>query len=192
MKATFRTSLKLASLALFLVVCLTGKASAQTARLEMGQLDHLGAKANESVDVNIDEKLMQLTAKFLSGKDPDEVKVKQLVSGLKGIYVKSFEFEHENEYSQVDVDSIRAQLKGPSWNRVVNVTSKREGGVEVYLMTTASQVSGLVVVAIEPKELTIVNIVGPVDLERLSKLEGNFGVPEFGIEPAKPKQKQKN
>ncbi|MEP6920473.1 MAG: DUF4252 domain-containing protein [bacterium] len=192
MKATFRTSLKLASLALFLVVCLTGKASAQTARLEMGQLDHLGAKANESVDVNIDEKLMQLTAKFLSGKDPDEVKVKQLVSGLKGIYVKSFEFEHENEYSQVDVDSIRAQLKGPSWNRVVNVTSKREGGVEVYLMTTASQVSGLVVVAIEPKELTIVNIVGPVDLERLSELEGNFGVPEFGIGPAKPKQKQKN
>ncbi len=157
----------------------------------MGQLDHLGAKANQSVDVNIDEKLMQLTAKFLSGKDPDEIKVKQLVSGLKGIYVKSFEFEHENEYSQVDIDSIRAQLKGPGWNRVVNVTSKREGGVEVYLMTTASQVTGLVVVAIEPKELTVVNIIGPVDLEKLSELEGNFGVPELGIE-AKPKQKEKN
>ena len=84
---------------------------------------------------------------------------------------------------------IRAQLKGPNWSRVVNVLSKREGGVEVYLMSTASQVGGLVVVATDLKELTIVNIVGPVDLERLSDLEGNFGVPDLGIEPAKPKRK---
>ena len=41
----------------------------------------------------------------------------------------------------------------------------------------------------EAKELTVVNIVGPVDLEKLSKLEGQFGVPELGIESPKPKTK---
>ncbi|MEP6637489.1 MAG: DUF4252 domain-containing protein [Acidobacteriota bacterium] len=189
MKSTLQTSLKLASLVLLLIAGLAMKTQAQTARLNMAQLDYLGAKASETVDVNIDERLMQLTAKFLSGKDPDEVKVKELVNGLKGIYVKSFEFERENEYSQTDVESIRTQLKAPGWSRVVNVTSKREGSVEVYLMTTASQVGGLVVVATDPKELTIVNIVGPVDLEKLSDLEGNFGVPELGIESTKPKKK---
>ena len=189
MKSTLQTSLKLASLSLLLIIGIAARTQAQTARVDMAHLDYLGAKATETVDVNIDERLMQLTAKFLSGKNPDEVKVKELVNGLKGIYVKSFEFEHENEYSQADVDSIRSQLKAPGWTRVVNVTSKREGSVEVYLMTNASQVGGLVVLATDPKELTVVNIVGPVDLDKLSDLEGNFGVPELGIESTKPKPK---
>jgi len=43
---------------------------------------------------------------------------------------------------------------------------------------------------VDPKELTVVNIVGPVDLSKLSKLEGNFGVPDLDIEPpAKTKPK---
>jgi hypothetical protein len=71
----------------------------------------------------------------------------------------------------------------------LNVSSKREGSIEVYLLSTASQVGGLVVLATDLKELTIVNIVGPVDLEKLSQLEGQFGVPELGIESSKPKAK---
>ena len=113
----------------------------------MGQLDKLGAKASQTVDVNIDERMMQLAAKFLSGKDPDEVKIKELVTGLKGIYVKVFEFEREGEYSQADIDSIRSQLTNPVWTRLLNVNSKKEGSIEVYLMTNASQIGGLVVLA---------------------------------------------
>ncbi len=180
---------KLASLTLMLALSLAATSRAQSARIDMGQLDHLGAKASETVDVSIDERLMQITAKFLSGKDPDELKIKELINGLKGIYVKSFEFENDGEYAQADIESIRSQLRGPAWSKIVNVRSKKEGGLEVYLMTTASQVSGLVVVASDLKELTIVNIVGPVDIEKLSQLEGQFGVPDLGIESTKPKPK---
>jgi|SRR5687768_514727 len=164
-------------------------AHAQSAKIELTQLDHLGAKATETVDVNIDERLMQMTAKFLSGKDPDEIKIKELVNGLKGIYVKRFEFDRDGDYSPADVDSIRSQLRNPAWTRILNVNSKREGSIEVYLLSSASQVGGLVVLATNLKELTIVNIVGPVDLEKLSQLEGQFGVPELGIESSKPKAK---
>jgi hypothetical protein len=45
------------------------------------------------------------------------------------------------------------------------------------------------VLSAEPKELTIVNIVGPVDLQKLAKLEGNLGIPDLGIQPNKPKTK---
>ena len=179
--------MKLASMALLLALSLSATARAQSAKIDMGQLDHLGTKASETVDVSIDERLMQITAKFLSGKDPDEVKVKEIINGLKGIYVKSFEFEKDGDYAQADVESIRAQLRNPGWNKIVNVMSKKEGSVEVYLMTTASQVSGLVVLASDLKALTIVTIVGPVDLEKLTQLEGQFGVPELGIETTKPK-----
>jgi len=188
MRTLFKT-LKLASLGLLLVLSVSATALAQSARIEMGQLDHLGAKASETVDVNIDERLMQITAKFLSGKEPDEVKIRDLINGLKGIYVKSFEFEGDGDYSPADLESIRSQLRSPAWSKILNVSSKKEGSVEVYLMTVASQVGGLVVVASNLKELTVVNIVGPVDLEKLTQLEGQFGVPELGIETTKPKPK---
>ncbi|MGH9881322.1 MAG: DUF4252 domain-containing protein [Pyrinomonadaceae bacterium] len=190
MRSLLPTSMKLAALALLFLMGATATTRAQTGRLEMGQLDHLAAKATETVDINIDERLVQLTIKFLSGKDPDEVKIKELVSGLKGIYVKSFEFERDGEYTQADLESIRSQLRNTAWSKVVNITSRRQGSVEVYLMTDLNKIGGLALLAADPKELTIVNIIGPVDLEKLSALEGQFGIPVLEIEV--PKAKQKN
>ena len=182
-------SLKLASRLVLVVLCTGATALAQNPRIQTSQLDALAAKASETVDVNIDGSLMQLAAKFLSSKDADEAKVKELVNGLKGIYVKSFTFENEGAYSEADLEGIRSQLRNSAWNKLVNVNSKKEGSVEVYLMQSGSQVSGLAVLAAAPKEITVVNIVGPVDLEKLSALEGMFGVPELGIERPKPKRK---
>jgi uncharacterized protein YejL (UPF0352 family) len=181
--------LKLASVAILIVLGAAATAMAQNPRIQTSQLDALAAKASQTVDVNIDEHLMQLTARFLSSKDPDEAKVKDLVNGLKGIYVKSFEFEAEGQYSEADLEGIRSQLRNTAWNRIVNVHSKKEGSVEVYLMQSGNQISGLAVLASDPKEITVVNIVGPVDLDKLSELEGNFGIPDLDLERSKPKRK---
>lgn len=189
MKSLSQTSIKLASLAVLVILGAAAGAMAQNPRIQTNQLDALAAKASQTVDVNLDERLMQLGAKFLSDKD-DEVKIKDLINGLKGIYVKSFEFETEGQYSEADLEGIRSQLRNPAWNKIVNVSSKKEGSVEVYLMQAGTQITGLAVLATDPKEVTVVNIVGPVDLEKLSDLEGNFGVPELGIE--RPKTKRKN
>lgn len=188
MKSLPRTLLKLASLAV-LVVLGAAAAMAQNPRIQTSQLDALAAKASQTVDVNIDERLMQLAAKFLSSKDGDEAKVKELVNGLKGIYVKSFEFENEGQYTEADLEGIRSQLRNPAWNKIVNVSSKKEGSVEVYLMQIGNQISGLAVLASDPKEVTVVNIIGPVDLDKLTQLEGQFGIPDLEIERSKPKRK---
>jgi hypothetical protein len=190
MKSLFHIALRSASLSILLLLLTAVAAMAQDPRLQTSNLDYLTAKASQTVDVNIDERLVQMTAKFLSSTDPDEKKVKQLVSGLKGIYVKVFEFEREGEYTAADVESIRIQLRGDAWSRIISINSKRQGSVEVYLMTVNDQIGGLAVLAADPKELTIVNIIGPVDLNKLSELEGQFGVPELGIDaPAKTKTK---
>ena len=182
-------SIKLASLAVLVILGAAATAQAQNPRIQTSQLDALAAKASETVDVNIDERLMQLTAKFLSSKDDDEKKVKDLVNGLKGIYVKVFEFENEGQYTEADVESVRSQLRNPAWSRIVNVNSKKEGSVEVYLMQNGAQISGLALLASGPKEITIVNIVGPVDLDKLTQLEGQFGIPELDLDRPKPKRK---
>ena len=183
-------SLQLSALVMLVILGATTSALAQDPRIQTGQLDALAAKASNTVDVNIDERLMQLTAKFLSGKDDDEAKIKSLINGLKGIYVKVLEFETEGQYSIADLEGIQSQLRNPAWNKIVNVRSKKEGNVEVYLMQNGTQISGLALLASGPKEITIVNIVGPVDLDKLTQLEGQFGIPELEIDrPAKPKKK---
>ncbi len=181
-----KSKLPLVTLLLIFAAMLTAKA--QGARIQLSNLDHLAARASQTVDVNIDERLVQIAWRALSSDDVDEAKVKKIVSGLKGIYVKSFEFENPGEFTPADVELVRSQLRGPAWSRLVNVTSKKDGSVEVYMMLVGDQISGLAVLSVEDKELTVVNIIGPVDLEKLSKLEGQFGVPELGIE-SKPKTK---
>jgi Domain of unknown function (DUF4252) len=180
MKALFRINLILS-----LLVALPMVVQAQDSRLQLGSLDHLAAKANQTVDVNVDERLMKMASKLFNEKDVDERQVKKLIEGLKGIYVRSFEFETEGQYSAADLNTIRTQLRGPGWTRLVNVTSKKEGNLEVYLLFNGDLVGGLVVLHSDPKEITVVNIVGPVDLDKLASLEGQFGVPELGIEKTK-------
>jgi hypothetical protein len=151
--------------------------------LQISSLDKLGEKAVESIDVTIDERLLRLAATFLSSKrSPDEAKIKELVAGLKGVYVKRFVFEREGEYAGGEVEGIRSQLNASTWSKVVGVKSRKGQNVDVYIMSEGSVVKGLAVLAAQPKEITVVNIVGPIDLDKLMQLEGHLGIPRLGLE----------
>lgn len=189
MKTLFQTKLATPLIALLLIAGSAVATSAQDSRLRLDSLDHLAAKASQSVDVNIDEKLIRIALKVFSDNDPEEREVKKLVAGIKGIYVKSFEFETDGQYTAADIETIRTQLRGPGWTRLVNVMSRKEGNLEVYLLMNGETVGGLAVLSNDLRELTVVNIVGPVDLDKLAKLEGQFGIPELDIAPTKPKTK---
>ncbi|HEU4874736.1 MAG TPA: DUF4252 domain-containing protein [Pyrinomonadaceae bacterium] len=189
MKSLFHTNISQPLIVLLLIIASTLVANAQDSRIQTASLDHLAAKASQSVDVNVDERLMKSAAKVFSDQDADERKIKKLVEGLKGIYVRSFEFDKSGQYTAADLEPIRTQLSGPGWTRMVNVTSKKDGNLEVYLLFHGEQVNGLAVLHSDEKELTVVNIVGPVDLDKLAQLEGQFGVPELGVESQKPKTK---
>ncbi len=145
-------------------------------------LARLAERAKETVDVTLDQSMLQLASGFLSKNDPDEARVKKLVAKLKGVYVRSFEFDKEGQYSLSDVQVMRSQLKGPNWSRIVGVKSVKGENTEIYLLKNGNQIGGLVVLAIEPKELTIVHIDGPINPEELSELSGHMGIPEMSGE----------
>ena len=187
MNKLFRTFSKFAP-ALLLLIASAAAAMGQSAKLQLDQLDVLANRASETVDVKLDEHLMQTTAKFFSSKDTDDAEIRDLIKNVKGIYVKSFTFEKNNEYTPAEVDSVMSQLKSGGWNKIIGVTSKKDGdNVDVYLLSIGDQIGGLAVVSAEPKAFTVVNVVGPIDLEKLSKIEGSFGVPFLNLPPAKPK-----
>jgi Domain of unknown function (DUF4252) len=143
-------------------------------------LDKLAQKATESVDVTLDAPMLRLASAFLSSDDPDQARVKKLVAKLKGVYVRSFEFDREGQYSAADVEAVRSGLKGPGWARIVGVKSLKGENTEVYMKKDGDQVGGVVVIDAEPKELTVVDIDGPIDPEELSELGGHMGIPKLG------------
>jgi hypothetical protein len=157
--------------------------------LDLKHLDKLADRASNKVEVTLDGSVLKMAAKFLSDDDdPDSAKIKKLVGGLKGIYVKTFEFEKEGAYSDSDIAGIRKQLES-GWSRIVGIQSKKDGdNAEIYLKTGGPD-GGLAILCAGAKELTIVNIVGKIDLDQLSELGGNMGVPKIEVEKPKPPKK---
>lgn len=169
--------IKTAILTVALGVCCAA-AYGQNPKVQLDSLARLDDKAVQVVDVSLDEKLIGMATKFIRKADPndeDAKKAAEVLAGIKEIYVRSYEFEREGEYLPADVELIRAQVKGPGWSRLVGVRSKRAGdNAEVYVLMQGDKMLGLTVIAANPKELTVVNIVGSVDVERLSELDGDI------------------
>ena len=165
MKTLLRNSLKLVTASL-LVAGATMIANAQDARLQLDQLDALASRASRTVDVQIDAQ----TTKLVGVRDRDEARLKDLRNRLKGIYIKVFTFEKEGQYAPAEVDSVVAQLRGPNWTPLVTVKSKTRENTMVYINQAGDQINGLAVLNLEPKEIVVVNIVGPIDLSKLKEL----------------------
>jgi hypothetical protein len=168
-----------------LLVLVPVQARAQTSRLQLAQLDRLADAAAEVVDVAVDGTLLRLAAVFLSDDDPEDAAIKSLIAGLQGIYVKSFKFDREDSYDTADVEGVRRQLNGSQWSRLVSINSRQDREtVEVYLWPE-DQSGGLAVVVAQPLELTVVNIVGRIDLAALGALQGKFGIPQLPVAPTR-------
>jgi len=168
---------------------LSGGLAAQTPgpRMPLAGLEKLAAAASETVDVSLDTTLLALAARFMDDGDGDDAAVKAMLSGLKGIYVRSYEFGADGAFGPAEVEMIRRQLAAPGWSRMAGVRSKRENSdVDVYLWADGATIGGLGILATEPRRFTVVNIVGAIDLDQLRRLEG-FGLPRLDLEKSKDK-----
>jgi hypothetical protein len=154
-------------------------------------LDAVAAKSSQHVDVSLNASTLQFAAKFLDGDDPDEAKVRKLIEGIEGIYVRHYNFKSAGVWTQTDLEPIRTQLHAPEWMKIVGATNTEDGGnTEVWLHLSLNRTIGVAIVATGPKEVTVVNIVGNIDLESLAKLGGHFGVPK--VKPADKSRKEKD
>jgi Domain of unknown function (DUF4252) len=165
-------------------------------RLQIPEFSGLAQKATESVTITLDPALLGMAARFLDANDAQDAATKEVIKGLQGIYVRSYTFDKDAVYQQADIDSVRKQLTAPGWNRLMETHSRKTGAnVDIYIMIDNNQAVGLALIASEPRQFTIVNIIGAIDLDKLHKLEGQFGVPKLDIEPGRvptqSSQKQK-
>ena len=150
--------------------------------LNLPNFSHLRLKATDSVDVTLDGFLMRVARKFAASQAAGEAhdEALALLQDIKSVRVRNFTFDSDNAYSKADIDSVRKQLQAPGWSALVQV-HRRESNedVDVYVCLEDDKVKGLAVIASEPREFTIVNIVGSIDLDKISMLEGEFGIPSM-------------
>lgn len=168
------------------LLAVAGVMAAQQVKLP-ASLDRLAEKAKEVTNVTLGPEMMGLATKFMNAKKPDEAQAKKVAGKLRGVYIRSYEFEKEGEYTEADVEEIRSQLKSPEWSPIVTTKSKKET-TGIYMHKDG----GMLILTAEPRELTVVNIVGNITAEDLDGLSGQFGVPNIKSThgSAAPKAKQ--
>jgi hypothetical protein len=167
--------------ALFLILISAAAAQPPGGLLQF-DWDKLAAKAVDKTDINLDGPMLRMGSSFLSQAGGDAAKLKQVVQGLTGVYVKTFAFDKEGQYSEADLNALRSQLRSPDWSTVVDSKEKRESSA-IFMKTDGKQVQGLVIIAAEPKELTVVQILGSIDPSMLSELGGKMGIPKMEMGP---------
>ena len=177
-----------------LTFALSAAAGAQD--INLVQFDVLKSRASDTVEVNLNEPMLgmaRVAAGFMNDNDPKQADMKKLIGGLKGVYVRSFKFDKEGQYSTTEIEALRAQLKGAGWQSMVDVHSSKISGDNsgIYVRSDGKQMTGLVVLASEPKQLTVVNISGAIDPAQLQALSGTLGIPNlnFGFDGKGPVKK---
>jgi hypothetical protein len=164
-----------------LAAALAASASAQDI-VKMLDWDALGSKARESVNVNMDGPTLAMAQAFID-KTPlagmakkggiDSERAKELVQKLKGVYVRVLEFDKPGEYDMAQVEALRSKLATMQFNALVDVREKGKETTGVFIKSDGKTVQGLVVLVAEPKELTLVHLVGDIaaaDLEQLGAI----------------------
>lgn len=152
---------------------------------DFSTLDKLGAKAKGSTNITLDGNTLKLASSLLGD---GQNAVKSLVNNLKGIYIRSYEFDKPGQYNEADLAPLRAYVKSLQWTKIVDEKEQNEK-TEIYIMALPNdRLGGLAIVSSEPAEITVVFINGTLSLSDLGKLSGNLGIPDL---PAAPKDASK-
>ena len=152
----------------------------------------LAAAAKHMTEVTLNQNMLQFAAKFMNGKDSDKDKeVAKLIQGLQGVYVREYDFDKDHAYTQTDLDALRTYMQGQSWSPMVQERTRGVSvGTDVYVKLVNGQMQGLYVLDAEERELDLVLILGPINVNELNELGGSFGIPRDAVKKAQKKVTQ--
>jgi hypothetical protein len=153
----------------------------------------LAARASDVTEVTLSKTMLAFAAKILNGKNEDDAATRRLIEGLDGIYVRDYEFDKPGEFTPEDVEQLRKQFETAEWSSLVKERARKTGeSTDVMVKLVNGESHGMFILDVEPKELTIVLILGPIKMEDLAKLKGIGGLSALGDVAADVKEKEKS
>jgi hypothetical protein len=153
--------------------------AAQGAKLNLPDFASLADKATDSVNISISSWLLRTVTALIDDKDADSAATKELLNGIKSVEIRSFQFATDFVYSSADIDAVRRQLTGPGWSQLMQVHDRKSNeDVDIYVSIDKDRTNGLALIASEPRQFTIINIVGSISVKDLPRLERQLHLPK--------------
>lgn len=141
----------------------------------------LAAKASNVTEVTLNKNMLGFAAKFMTNKNGSDDAARQLIEGLEGIYVRDYEFDKAGDYSMDEVDKLRQYFETTDWTPIVRDHEKKSGEMtDVMIKMVNGESHGMFILSAEPKELSIVLILGPIRMDQLGALGGLGGLGALG------------
>ena len=143
-------------------------------QIDLKSLDKFAALAENKTEINMDESMLKSASASLDDKKPDEAVAKHSIEGAKGFVLRSYEFDDKNEFKVEDLKPILDQLKEPNWKLFLRAKEDDEL-TEIWTHVTNGMADGMLLIAAERNELTVIYGLGVADinqLKALGKLEG--------------------
>jgi Domain of unknown function (DUF4252) len=141
----------------------------------------LAARAANVTEVTLGKNMLDFAAKFMDGNDKDQAAARQLIQGLDGIYVRDYEFDKDGEYSMDQIDKLRQAFLTPEWSPMVHTReAKGNESTDIMVKLVNGEPHGMFILSAEPKELSIVLILGPIRMDQLGMLKGLGGLGSLG------------
>jgi hypothetical protein len=142
-------------------------ATAQKLNLNLN-FDNIAKNASEKTELSLEGPMLDLLRQTLV-KAGDQNR-QALFASIDQISVHSYEFAKPGEYADSDLDPLRKQMAGSAgWSRALNVKEQDED-TQIYVLTQDGKPAGFLLIAAEPKELTVIHVTGSIQLAQLKEL----------------------
>jgi hypothetical protein len=141
-------------------------------QLDLKSLDKLAEKAKSKTEINMDESTLKSATSSLNQKKGDEAIAKKTIEGLKGFFLRAYEFGDKGAYKLEDLKPLFDQLKEPNWKPILR---NKENGeqTEIWMHMRNGEPDGMVLISAESKEIVVINGIGVTRLDDLTAL-GNM------------------
>ena len=150
----------------------------------------LADRAKHVTEVTLDKNMLAFAARFMD-KDGDDDETKAMVKNLQGVYVREYEFDKDHSYTSEELEGLRKYMQGSDWSPMVHERTKGSPeATDVYVKLIDGKMQGLYVLDAEERELSLVLILGPIDIDKIGSLSGNFGIPKDAAKSLKKAAKE--
>jgi hypothetical protein len=142
--------------------------SVSAQQLDLKSLDKLAEKAKGKTEINMDESMIKSTTTALNQKKGDEAIAKKTIEGLKGFYLRAYDFER-GAYKLEELKPLFDQLKEPNWKPILRNKESNEQ-TEIWMHMKNGEPDGMVLISAESNEVVVINGIGVTRLEDLTAL----------------------
>jgi hypothetical protein len=179
---TIRLGCAFLALACFAIPAGAASPGGASPELRLPSFSHLQHQATEVVDLTIGSWPLAILGGLMNEDDPQDAAMKTVLKGIKRVVVRSYRFDSDFVYSKADVAAVRSQLSAPVWTQLVQVRDERhDKNVDIYVAMDHEKIAGFVIIATEPHEFTILNVVGSVEPAQVARLRSKLDLPEIVV-----------